>query len=90
MKDRIVIPEIECQTCHYIIDSTSGAFEDAWPRKGDLTVCMKCGTPSLFDENLNMIPLSPQELDEIEVTDREAFVQLRKVQAVIDKRNKKN
>jgi hypothetical protein len=90
MQDRIVIPDHECQTCHYRMDSTSGAFEDAQPRKGDLTVCLKCGTPSQFDEKLNMIPLTVEELDKIHREDRNAYLQLRKAQAAIDKMNKKN
>ena len=90
MKDRIVIPESICLTCHYKMDSTSGAFEDVKPRKGDLAVCMKCGTPSQFDEELNMVALTPQELEELRRKEPLSWGQLRKVQAAIDSFNKRN
>jgi hypothetical protein len=90
MKDRIVIPEYKCLTCHYKMDSTSGAFEDILPKKGDITVCLKCGTAGQFDELRNIVPLTTQELEKIKRTDPRAYGQLRKVQVTIDSKNKKN
>lgn len=90
MKDRIIIPESKCLTCHYKMDSTSGAFEDILPKKGDLTVCLKCGTAGQFDQDRNIIPLTSRELEEIKRTDARAYDQLRKVQMAIDSLNKEN
>lgn len=90
MKDGIVIPKSKGPTCHYVMDRTAGAYEDATPRPGDISVCMKCGTPFQFDNSLNMVTLTPQELEQIRGTEAEAYRELRKVQLSIDSLNKKN
>lgn len=90
MKDRIIIPKHECLICHYVMDSTTGAFEDGLPNKGDLSVCDNCGTVTQFDDNLNMVPLTEEEIEELKEKWPTEYTQMRRVQKVIHQTNKQN
>lgn len=67
-----------------------GAFESVLPKKGDLSVCAKCGTITQFDEKLNMVALEAHELEEIRQEDSELSAQLGKVQRAIQSTVKNN
>ena len=92
MKDSTVIPISECLTCHYKMDRTVPAYNSGRriPIKGDLCVCAKCATPSQFDDKLNMVPLTERDLEELKRDELESYTALRKLQIVINERNKTN
>jgi hypothetical protein len=62
-----------CTTCKKLQDAHKSLDTDAVPRPGDLSICLYCATLSKFDEDLNLIPLTPQELEDIKSTDAGAY-----------------
>jgi hypothetical protein len=72
------------------MDSATNPFNDRRPSKGALAVCMNCGTIGQFDERMNMVPLSREQLTEIQELYPETWHQLRIVQVAIDQMNKRN
>lgn len=63
-----------CRSCHRPLDGHTHAGEGkAVPAFGDLSICFYCGTVSKFGEDLSLIPLSSQELLELNDNNPEAF-----------------
>lgn len=90
MKDSTAIPVSECPTCHYRMDRTSAASGEGIPRKGDISVCFKCGAVMQFDENLKMISLGEDALLDLKMKYPKEYGELRKVQSAIGKLTKRN
>jgi len=86
MNDATRIPQSECPTCHYKMDATTAVFEKATPKKGDISVCMKCGTVTQFDEKLRMVALTSKEVDEIKEKYPALYIQIRQIQREIAKK----
>ena len=50
-----------CPHCGYKTDRASG---DVQPQAGDISVCLRCGNPSLFTEGLGLrLPTLTEQLD---------------------------
>jgi NAD-dependent SIR2 family protein deacetylase len=63
-KDTITLPEFSCPKCGYKMDRTTGAFEDAQPMEGDISMCLACGSPAIFRKDLTIrIPTEEEALD---------------------------
>lgn len=61
MRDR-QIPTQACIACGYVMDMVSNMFNHIQrPKVGDLSVCMKCGHLTAFDENMMHRPLNDEE-----------------------------
>lgn len=93
MKDYTTIPDHTCLTCHYKMDTTSSAFRGGGrqvPVKDDLSVCLRCGTVTKFDARLNSVALTEGELKELRGTHPDLYLQLIKVQKVIQAMTKQN
>lgn len=74
---------ISCRLCHNIIDAHASVKGDIAPRPNDFSVCLYCGTLSKFDEELNLIPLTPSELFTLNKENPETFDLLIKTRTVI-------
>lgn len=83
MEKRNVIPDTECLTCHYKMDSSTCVGGNNKPKKDDIAVCMKCGTASKFDDKLNMVALTMGELQELKEKWPGTYIKFRAVQSVI-------
>jgi len=55
-----------CRDCGARLDAATEAFgDDVRPRPGDVSVCLACGSLSLFDGGLRRRPPTGDELDEL-------------------------
>lgn len=55
----------KCRSCGHNLSKHTTVNEDpkgAKPSENDLSVCFGCGALSKFDEQLNLVPLTPEEL----------------------------
>ncbi len=60
------VPDSMCPTCFYVMDRATGAYEDdIAPSKGDVSICAKCGTLLIFDENLHLTEMSETDITEL-------------------------
>lgn len=55
------IPEFRCLKCNYRMDCTTEAFGEGMPKAGDLSMCMMCGYLMVFNEDLTVRELTPEE-----------------------------
>jgi len=73
--------ESECKKCGYKINKhTPISDENATPLKGDYAVCYNCISICEFDEDLNLIPLTPEQLVELYISDDLTYLDLVKAQ----------
>jgi hypothetical protein len=73
------------------MDACQPAFgEAAKPKPWDLSVCAKCGTVTRFDQNFNMVALTPEQLQEVMDKSPSNYSQLMTVQRFINAKNKSN
>jgi hypothetical protein len=65
------VPWAMCRICDYLVDM-AGHTEDgnAAPKPDDVTLCIKCGAISVFDENLGLRSPTLEEYDQA-LTQRE-------------------
>lgn len=76
-----------CRNCKHELDAHSAAEgENRPPQKGDVSVCAYCGTPSLFDEELNLIPLTGEELKDIRENDPDCYRVMQNLLTIITRR----
>jgi hypothetical protein len=59
-------PPRQCPQCNYLVDAASavnqiGAYQT--PTAGDLTVCINCGVPLVFRDDLSLRLLTDAEID---------------------------
>jgi len=50
------VPEQKCPTCGHILNAVveAGTVAPAMPQEDDITMCVKCRTPLLFNKDLSM------------------------------------
>lgn len=56
--------ESKCVRCGYVMDMAT-SLEDPevnLPNPGDISLCLKCGLLSIFDQNLKLRPPSDEEI----------------------------
>lgn len=66
-----------CPSCNTLLDKATGAFEDAVPVPGDISVCWKCGTILNYASDM-ALEIMPEA--KIAALDRITQMQLAKVQ----------
>lgn len=48
------VPTCRCPYCDTLLDAATPAEGDAVPEPGDLSVCIKCASPLVFDGHLRL------------------------------------
>ena len=56
------MPACRCPYCDILLDAATPAEGDAVPEPGDLSVCIKCASPLVFDDKLILRKPWPGEL----------------------------
>jgi hypothetical protein len=79
------VPENHCSVCGYKTNAATGAPSSGQhrPSPGDLTICLKCGELSQFDENMRLV--SPS-LDAMLQLDAEQMAEITLAQKLIRKK----
>jgi hypothetical protein len=70
-------PSCCCPYCGHGLNAATGVYEDAKPRRGDLTVCVACGGTLVFTRSLAVRRPLPGELSRMLAEDDALSVQLR-------------
>lgn len=55
-------PEQRCRTCLQKNTGHKDTGGDAVPAPGDFTICYYCATVSRFDKDMNLIPLTDEDM----------------------------
>lgn len=64
MKNKNFVKKCECPYCLHKVDSAINEFDETvLPSKGDITLCIKCGEVSEFNEEMNLIKFNVSQLD---------------------------
>lgn len=73
----------ECPHCNQKIDSSSGLQANVQPHPEDVSICMYCGEPSKFDEQLQMVKLEGSEIAEVmaDPAVQQAMIQIKAMKA---------
>lgn len=58
------VPTSACGRCGQVLDHATGPDHDAIPEPGDITLCIRCGTVHRFGPDMELIPLTREELDD--------------------------
>jgi hypothetical protein len=64
-EDVINLPEFSCPECGYKMDRTTAAFgQEGEPMEGDISMCLACGAPAIFRNDLTVrAPTEEEALD---------------------------
>lgn len=80
-------PKTYCKSCfHEINDHESATGEKSKPFENDLSICISCGTLSRFDKNLNLIPLTDDQIQYLYINDYKNWLTLQRASNIIKKR----
>lgn len=63
-----------CPYCGYFSDRVAHPTEDIIPIKGDLSLCIKCGNISEFDEKFKLVKIN---LDELPFEEKEEITKIK-------------
>jgi len=55
------IPPFHCLNCGYRMDCTTDAYGDGTPKDGDISMCLHCGHLMLFNKDMTVRELTPDE-----------------------------
>ncbi len=69
---------------------TEAKSQPVQPRPGDLSICLYCGTICLFDESLNLEPMTAGDLDTLMAEDPDVFTFAIRIQLQIRAEIEKN
>jgi hypothetical protein len=80
--------EIRCPECKAITDAQTRISEekegkDNGPQPGSLTICIECGTISIFQSDYQLLKLDQKVLDMLKEKDPETYTMLKKAQKFI-------
>lgn len=53
-----------CKNCNAKLDAGT-SLQNHQPKEGDISICIYCLTITTFDSDLNLIPMSKAQLDEL-------------------------
>lgn len=84
------VEKTHCKSCMKKIDAHTSIEGHHKPQKGDFSICMYCGTISTFDEQLNLIAMSEEELQRLKEEDNKTYLLLKKAAVVIQSNIQKN
>jgi hypothetical protein len=79
-----------CTACFKKLDAHTAVEGDHVPKEGDFTVCIGCGTASKFDKDLNLVPLTPDDVTYLETEAPETLMLLNQAAFLIRQRNAQN
>lgn len=65
-------PENACPHCGVELNAASLVHGGGGPRPGDATICYRCAVVMVFDDNLNLRPLTPREQEK---ADNDIYIQ---------------
>ncbi len=72
--------ENTCPFCGYFSDCVSHLQQDALPKEGDVSFCIKCGEVSLFDKELKLGKIN---MDELPFETKEEIARIKSVWRVV-------
>ena len=76
-------PEQRCKKCNAILSAVEEQFGDTRPpKKGDITICVKCATVLQFEEDLSLSLVTQKDLESLDPDEAEALQAAR--QRVLD------
>lgn len=81
---------MKCRNCNETLDAHAPMEGNEIIKEGDLSICGYCGAISLFDKELNLVPMTPEELVHLNDESPEAFDQLIKIRSAIHSLKAKN
>lgn len=90
MNHLIIMPAARCFSCHVEIEKFTGVNVARLPKKGHITLCMNCGAVSQFDADLNLVPLTAAELQELQIKYPKSYAALKQNQSEIAQKIKLN
>lgn len=78
----------QCPGCGYEVNAATSLHEEARPMIGDFTVCLNCGTVSVFGAGFKLTKPTAEELDALRVEEPEVFAELSKATRFILQRGR--
>lgn len=75
------LPRSTCHKCGYGIDAASSMVGET-PEPGDIGICLRCGNVEKYDENLQLTPLTDEDLIEL-VKDEDLWNYILKAKYII-------
>lgn len=76
-----------CRSCKHPIDAHSSTDGKTHiPSENDISICAYCGEISLFDEDQNLVPLTKEQLEELQ--EDEVYPYLETISNMIKNKNK--
>ncbi len=77
----------ECPYCFYQSDAHTEAFKDegSKPRPGDLTLCLRCGKTAVYDSTLDLVAMTDEEWEKIDLQTRADLARAHAAWAIIAK-----
>lgn len=85
-----LVEPTRCKTCYHKIDAVTSAGHKSKPQKNDLSICLNCGTISSFDEHLDLVPLSDDDIDKLYAHNYQNWLTLQRASSYIKKKIKEN
>lgn len=79
-----------CRNCGYHLNAHSSVESDIAPAAGYLSVCIGCGSISVFEDDLNLRPMTTPELTDLMNNHLSTYMHIKGIQAMIKIRIKKN
>jgi len=75
-----------CPTCGKKLDGLTNPVDDDLDQQpGDVSICFHCGTILVFNENLELVPCSDENLEELDEDSRVLIFAIR--EAILAQRN---
>ena len=87
VKELVQLPTSRCPVCRYEMDAATCISQNrkAQPRRGDVSVCMKCGELLEFDEKLQAVPAALETVLALS-QDKENFALVTRAQRLVRER----
>ena len=63
-----------CPYCGYFSDRVAHPTEDIKPNKGDISLCLKCGNISVFDDKFKLVKCN---IDKLSLEEKEEITEAR-------------
>ena len=73
-----------CLKCGYQLDAAT-PLTDGKPSPGDISICFNCANAAQYGPDLNIIPLTDEQLDAL-IMNEEVWTQILKAKEVIKRR----
>jgi hypothetical protein len=83
-----IVPRATCFNCGKPLDRAAGLDTDNQPGPGDVTICLDCGHLMIFDDQLALRQLSPEEQIALASNEDVLFAQHMRAQAFAKRKNK--